>query len=91
MSTVYLVSEVRSPLVDFGLAEIRKALNAAGLEAVGPWPELRDDPAPRPMIDCRKYLVRERMPFGSRLTILIQSSHQPIAPQVIITASTSQT
>ena len=53
MNTVYLVSEVRSPLVDFGLAEIRKALNAAGLEAVGPWPELRDDPAPRPMIVVR--------------------------------------
>ena len=53
MNTVYLVSEVLSPLVDFGLAEIRKALNAAGLEAVGPWPELRDDPAPRPMIVVR--------------------------------------
>ncbi|RZU16281.1 hypothetical protein EV645_3833 [Kribbella rubisoli] len=54
MSTVYIVSEVRSPLVDFGLAEIRTALQADGFEVVGPWPELRDDPRPEPVIVVRR-------------------------------------
>ena len=31
------------------------------------------------------------MPLGSRLTILIQSSHQPIAPKPSITTSTTHT
>ena len=48
-------------------------------------------PAARPSSDCNAYLVRERMPFGSRLTILIQSSHQPIAPKPSMIASTTHT
>lgn len=53
MSTVYLVSEVRSPLVDFGLAELRRALEAAGLEVAGPSPGLRDDQRVTPVIVVR--------------------------------------
>ena len=48
-------------------------------------------PAARPSTDCSAYLVRERMPSGSRLTILIQSSHQPIAPKPIMITSTTHT
>ncbi|WP_405064774.1 hypothetical protein OG558_22825 [Kribbella sp. NBC_01510] len=53
MSTVYLVSEVRSPLVDFGLAEIRQALQTAGHDVVGPSPVLRNDPRLTPVIVVR--------------------------------------
>lgn len=53
MSTVYLVSEVRSPLVDFGLTELRRALEAAGLEVAGPSPGLRDDQRVTPVILVR--------------------------------------
>lgn len=53
MSTVYLVSEVRSPLVDFGLTELRRALEAAGLEVAGPSPGLRDDQRVTPVIVVR--------------------------------------
>ncbi|WP_371402702.1 hypothetical protein OHA10_33035 [Kribbella sp. NBC_00662] len=53
MSMVYLVSEVRSPLVDFGFAEVRQALEAAGLEVIGPSPGLRDDPRVTPVIVVR--------------------------------------
>lgn len=53
MSIVYLVSEVRSPLVDFGLAELRRALEAAGLEVAGPSPGLRDDQRVTPVILVR--------------------------------------
>ena len=42
-------------------------------------------PAANPHSDCSAYFVRERMPFGSRLTILIQSSCQPIAPNATST------
>lgn len=53
MSTVYLVSEVRSPLVDFGLAEVRQALQTAGHDVVGPSPVLRNDPRLTPVIVVR--------------------------------------
>ena len=47
----------------------------------------------RPYVGTDVYGIVQRdfIPFGSRLTILIQSSHQPIAPNAIITASTSHT
>ena len=41
--------------------------------------------------DCSAYLCRDFRPFGSRLTILIQSSSQPISPKLTSTASTIQT
>ena len=37
------------------------------------------------------YFSRERMPSGSLLTTLRQSSTQPIAPKPKVTASTTQT
>src|SRR5690606_12162357 len=51
----------------------------------------RNRPAASPNSDCSAYLVRDFLPLGSRRTILIQSSHQPIAPNATITASTNQT
>src|SRR6476660_4186278 len=48
-------------------------------------------PAASPQIDCARYFQRDFSPLGSRLTILIQSSYQPIAPNATITASTSHT
>ena len=44
-----------------------------------------------PMTDCQKYFSRERMPSGSLLTTLRQSSTQPIAPKPSVTSSTIQT
>ena len=48
-------------------------------------------PAARPKIDCSRYFQRDFSPLGSRLTILIQSSYQPIAPKATITSSTVHT
>lgn len=45
----------------------------------------------RPMTDCQKYFSRERMPSGSLLTTLRQSSTQPMAPKPSVTSSTIQT
>ena len=47
--------------------------------------------AMRPITDCQKYFSRERMPSGSLLTTLRQSSTQPIAPKPSVTSSTIQT
>ena len=47
--------------------------------------------ASRPMTDCQKYFSRERMPSGSLLTTLRQSSTQPIAPKPRVTISVVQT
>jgi hypothetical protein len=41
--------------------------------------------ASRPITDCQKYFSRERMPSGSLLTTLRQSSTQPMAPKPIVT------
>ena len=45
----------------------------------------------RPITDCQKYFSRERMPSGSLLTTLRQSSTQPMAPKPMVTTSTIQT
>ena len=47
--------------------------------------------ATRPMTDCQKYFSRERMPSGSLLTTLRQSSTQPMAPKPKVTSITIQT
>ncbi len=47
--------------------------------------------ATRPMTDCQKYFSRERMPSGSLLTTLRQSSIQPMAPKPKVTTITIQT
>src|SRR5690606_37287090 len=47
--------------------------------------------ATRPISDCQKYFSRERMPSGSLLTTLRQSSTQPMAPKPKVTSSTIQT
>ena len=47
--------------------------------------------ATRPMMDCQKYFSRERMPSGSLLTTLRQSSTQPMAPKPSVTMSTIHT
>ena len=47
--------------------------------------------ASRPMTDCQKYFSRERMPSGSLLTTLRQSSTQPMAPKPKVTIITIQT
>ena len=47
--------------------------------------------ASRPITDCQKYFSRERMPSGSLLTTLRQSSTQPMAPKPSVTTSTIQT
>ena len=47
--------------------------------------------ATSPMMDCHRYLSRERMPSGSLCTTLRQSSAQPIAPKPSVTSSTIQT
>src|SRR5690606_3277310 len=51
----------------------------------------RYSPAARPKIDCSRYFQRDLRPLGSRLTILIQSSYQPMAPNASITSSTTHT
>ena len=43
------------------------------------------------MSDCQKYFSRERMPSGSLLTTLRQSSTQPMAPKARVTTNTIQT
>jgi hypothetical protein len=60
---------------------------AAGTSAV----KYRNSAAARPHTDCIAYLCRDFRPLGSRLTILIQSSSQPIAPKPTSTASSTQT
>src|SRR4029079_7010527 len=47
--------------------------------------------ASRPITDCQKYFSRERMPSGSLLTTLRQSSTQPMAPKPSVTTSTIHT
>ena len=47
--------------------------------------------ATSPMTDCQKYFSRERMPSGSLLTTLRQSSTHPMAPKPSVTMSTIQT
>ena len=47
--------------------------------------------AMRPITDCQKYFSRERMPSGSLLTTLRQSSTQPMAPKPKVTTITIQT
>src|SRR4029079_11425416 len=47
--------------------------------------------ASRPITDCHRYFSRERMPSGSLLTTLRQSSTQPMAPKPTVTSITIQT
>ena len=47
--------------------------------------------ASKPITDCQKYFSRERMPSGSLLTTLRQSSTQPMAPKPKVTTNTIQT
>ena len=47
--------------------------------------------ASKPITDCQKNFSPERMPSGSLLTTLRQSSTQPIAPKPSVTSSTIQT
>src|SRR5690606_41608647 len=48
-------------------------------------------PFPYTTLFRSRYFQRDFRPLGSRRTILIQSSYQPIAPKAIITSSTTHT
>lgn len=53
MSNVYLIEHTGSPLVDFGVAELRRALLDAGHTPIGPHPELRGESGETPAIRIR--------------------------------------
>src|SRR5690606_35079334 len=65
--------------------------NVVDADTEGSAVKYRNRPAARPNSDCSRYFQRDLSPLGSRRTILIQSSYQPIAPKASITTSTSHT
>lgn len=53
MSNIYLIEHTGSPLVEFGVAELRRALLGAGYVPIGPHPELRGESGETPAIRIR--------------------------------------
>src|SRR3546814_1691120 len=65
--------------------------NVVEADTVGSAVRYRNMPAASPNSDCNRYFQRDFRPLGSRRTILIQSSYQPIATKASITATTRHT
>src|SRR3546814_3459915 len=55
--------------------------NVVEADTVGSAVRYRNMPAASPNSDCNRYFQRDFRSLGSRRTILIQSSYQPIAPK----------
>lgn len=53
MSIIYLVEHTGSPLVEFGVVELRRVLLGAGYMPIGPHPELRGESGETPAIHIR--------------------------------------
>src|SRR3546814_11865960 len=65
--------------------------NVVDADTDGSAARYRNTPAATPNSDCSRYFQRDFRTLGSRRTILIQSSYQPLEPKSSNTASTSHT